>query len=245
MSVHKFRYEDIRTIKDLFQKGDYFFKLDIKPGYQHLNILEAHQKFLAFVLEIDGVMRYFAFTVLVFGLVSAPFIFTKVVKVLIKHWRSLGIRIFGFVNDIFGGSCSYSDTKRISVIVKGDLMKSGFVANELKSFGEPRQLGEHLGFIIDFKEGTLSVTPTRVQKFKTLLVSLMGMEFPTARFVAKVVGAIISMGLGLGPVYRIWTRMLYLDIAKASLSTEACTELMFWHHRFDQYNGQPIWPVSP
>ena len=131
-------------------------------------------------------------------------------------------------------------------------MKSGFVANELKSFWEPRQVGEHLGFIIDFKEGTLSVTPTRVQKFKTLLVSLMEMEFPTARFVTKVAGTIISMGLGSGPVSRMWTRMLYLDIAKASfwdaricLLTEARTELMFWYHCFDQYNGQPIWPVSP
>ena len=86
------------------------------------------------------------------------------------------IRIFGFVDDIFGGSHSYSDTKRISVIVKGHLIKGGFDANELKSFWEPRQADEHLGFIIDFNEGTLSVTPTRVQKFKTLLVSVLGVS---------------------------------------------------------------------
>ena len=35
LSVPKFRYEDIRTIRDLFQTGDYFFKLDIKSGYYH------------------------------------------------------------------------------------------------------------------------------------------------------------------------------------------------------------------
>ena len=73
-------------------------------------------------------------------------------------------------------------------------MKSGFVGNELKSFWEPRQVGEHLGFIIDFKEGTLSVTLARVQKFKTLLNSMVGMEFPTATFVAKVVGTIYGFG---------------------------------------------------
>ena len=46
--------------------------------------------------------------------------------------------------------------------------------------------------------------------------------------------------------------MLYLDIAKASfwdarifLLNEARTELLFWNHCFDQYNGQPAWPVSP
>ena len=36
---------------------------------------------------MTSVMRYFAFTVLVFGLASAPFTFTKVLKALIKHWR--------------------------------------------------------------------------------------------------------------------------------------------------------------
>ena len=91
-------------------------------------------------------------------------------KALIKHWRSLGIRIFAFVNDIFGGSHSYQDTKRISAIVKNDLMKSGFLANELKSFWEPCQVGEHLGLTVDSKEGTLSVTPanSEIQSFACL-----------------------------------------------------------------------------
>ena len=42
------------------------------------------------------------FTVLVFGLTTAPFIFTQVVKVLIKHWRSMAIRAVAFVDDILG-----------------------------------------------------------------------------------------------------------------------------------------------
>ena len=250
LSVPKFRYEDIRTIRDLFRKGYYFFKSDIKSGYHHINILETDHKYLAFSWVIDGVTRYFAFTVLVFGLVSAPFIFTKVVR--IKHWRSNGILIFGFVDDIFGGSHSFRDTKRVSDMVKEDLFKSEFVVNELKSFWEPRQKGEHLGFIVDLSEGIFSVTPKRVQKFKNLLKALMETDLPTARFVAKIVGTIISMGLGLGPVTRMWTRKLYCDIAKAvswnqriSLSTEALAELDFWQQCFDQYNGQPIWPVSP
>ena len=129
-------------------------------------------------------------------------------------------------------------------MVKEDLFKSGFVVNELKSFWEPRQNGEHLGFIVDLSEGIFSVTPKRVQKFKILLKALMETDFPTARFVAKIVGTIISMGLGLGPVTRMWTRKLYCDIAKAvfwnqriSYSTEALTELDFWQQCFDQYNG--------
>ena len=40
----------------------------------------------------------------VFGLSSAPFVFTKVLKILIKHWHSFGIRIFAFIDDgLVGG----------------------------------------------------------------------------------------------------------------------------------------------
>ena len=41
--------EDICTIKNMFNKGDFFFKVDIKSGYHHVNILEEHQKFLFFL----------------------------------------------------------------------------------------------------------------------------------------------------------------------------------------------------
>ena len=88
LTVPKFKFEDIRSVKDLFQKGDYFFKFDIHKGYYHINIFEPHVKYLAFSWIIDGQVIYFAYTVLVFGLSPAPFVFTKVVKVLIKHWRS-------------------------------------------------------------------------------------------------------------------------------------------------------------
>ena len=70
--------------------------------------------------------------------------------------------------------------------------------------------------------------------------------------VARLVGTVISMGLGIGPIGRLRPRMLYSDICKASfwdekikLSNDAFEELLFWKHCFGQFNGQPIWPVSP
>ena len=52
-------------------------------GYHHNDILEALQKYPAFCWESDGKIRYFVFTVSVFGLATALFVFTKVVRVLI------------------------------------------------------------------------------------------------------------------------------------------------------------------
>ena len=153
LTVPKFKFEDIRSVKDLFHKGDYFFKLDIHKGSYHIDIFEQHVNYLAFSWIIDGQARYFAYTVLVFGLFPAPFVFTKVVKVLIKHWRSSGIRIFGFIDDLFGGGRTLNEAQKISDLVSQDLADSRSLENTEKSIWVPCQRGQHLGYIVDLQKG--------------------------------------------------------------------------------------------
>ena len=43
LRVPKTKHEDMRTFRDLFDKGEFFFKVDLKSGYHHLDILESHQ----------------------------------------------------------------------------------------------------------------------------------------------------------------------------------------------------------
>ena len=49
-----FKYEDIRTAADLFQKGDWFFKFDYTSGYHHLEIFPEHTLFLGCSWMVDG-----------------------------------------------------------------------------------------------------------------------------------------------------------------------------------------------
>ena len=58
-----------------------------------MDIFHDHRKYLALSWDFGkGHTRYFQFTVLPFGLSSAPFIFTKLLKPLETHWRSQAIR---------------------------------------------------------------------------------------------------------------------------------------------------------
>ena len=57
LRVPNFKYEDLRTFQNLFSKGDFFFKTDLKSGYRHLDILEGHQKYLGFSWCISGMQR--------------------------------------------------------------------------------------------------------------------------------------------------------------------------------------------
>ncbi|CAB3990422.1 Hypothetical predicted protein [Paramuricea clavata] len=50
--------------------------------------------------------QYFIFRVLPFGLSTAPLVFTKILKPVLRHWRSSGKRVCMFLDDGLGGSSS-------------------------------------------------------------------------------------------------------------------------------------------
>ena len=94
----KFKCEDLSVATQIFDKGYYLFKFDLKSGYHHIEIFPEHRRFLAFARDFGtGNFRYFQFCVLPFGLSSAPSIFTKILKPLQKSWRSRGIPIAIFL----------------------------------------------------------------------------------------------------------------------------------------------------
>ena len=97
--------------------------------------------------------RYFTFSVLPFGLCSSRHIFTKVVRVLVKYWRSLGFPIVIYLDDGLGTTENYELCEKMSVQVR-DLIKIGFVANNEKSVWKPVQLIEWLGFIWNIRNST-------------------------------------------------------------------------------------------
>ena len=65
----KMRFEDWKIAVEYFEKDSFCFKFDLSKGYHHINIFPGHQTFLGF--SIKG--KYYCFTVLPFGLSSAPF----------------------------------------------------------------------------------------------------------------------------------------------------------------------------
>ena len=82
----KIKFEDWKCFENYLEgKEKYQFNFNLKNDYHHINILETHQKFLGFSWVFKGNMKFFVFTVLPFGLSSAPFIFTKEVRPLVKY----------------------------------------------------------------------------------------------------------------------------------------------------------------
>lgn len=93
-----FRYEDLRSLAEVFQKGFWFFTWDLKSGYHHVDIFPPHRQFLGFSWSIAGSTRYFCFSVLPFGLSSACYCFTKLLRPLVKRWLSMSHNCFVYLD---------------------------------------------------------------------------------------------------------------------------------------------------
>ena len=143
---------------------------------------------------------------------------------------------------------SLADAKSASSLVRRDLENSGWKCNEQKSDWEPRQIGEWLGITIDTIRMLFVMPDKKVLKLKSRLTRLI-YDYPNlcVRDVASLSGFVISLGLALGPVARLFTRQMYFFIQSRQswndilpASEGVLQELQFWLNHVEAFNGYPI-----
>ena len=150
LGKQKIKYEDWKVGLSYFKKGHFMIYFNMKSGYYHIDIHPEFQTFLGFAWRFSNnkSCRYFVFTVLPFGLSTAPHIFTKILKPLVKYWRYSGINLGLFLDD---GWLTESEReaccKSLSQRVRSDLHESGLIINEDKCQWDPCQVMEWLGLI--------------------------------------------------------------------------------------------------
>ena len=245
----KFKYEDLRVALLMLTKEDFLIKFDLKSGYHHLNICEPHREYLGFSWGSGKDFGYFIFNVLPFGLATACYTFTKLMRPLVSFWRGGGLRVTLYLDDgmiaIKGEERAKSESERI----QADLLRAGLVVNYAKSCFTPTKQLLWLGFQLDLERGQLTVPHKKLDLLKEQIAKAMeGRELP-AMALASVIGKILSMSLGLGPVTRLMTRGMYTVLnARASwfqqvlLTSGAREELAFWLRHISALNGQNLWP---
>ena len=243
-----FKYEDLRTVIQMFSQDDYMFVFDLKSGYHHVDICPLHWQYLGFSWESGQGTNYYVFKVLPFGLSTACYVFTKLMHPLIRYWHSSGIRAVVYLDDGIVVVKGEEEAKRVSQQVQDDLVNAGLIVNVLKSNWTPSKLVTWLGFNIDLGLACLSVPASKITVPRNQLEWAVGQSCMPVKIMASIVGKIISMSLALGPIARFMTMALYANInARHSwcqiipVSPEALVELKFWLVNIEGINGQNIW----
>ena len=243
----RFRLDDWKIMMQYVHKGDFKFSFDLKSGYHHLDIFSGHQQYLGFSFRFGSRIRYFSFTVLCFGISSGPYIFSKLLRTLVKHWRGQGIKIAVFLDDGAGVNENFDTCLTHATQVKRDLECAGFVINYDKSIWTPCQGLVWLGLFWNLKEGMLEIPDSRLHKVETVISDIFNrLHGVSARKLAHLAGLIISLSPSLGNITQLMTRHIYFMInsrcnwdfpINISKCTELLSELNYWQNNVRQLSG--------
>jgi len=165
-------------------------------------------------MEVGG--EYWEFQAGCFGLNVMPNIFMQVMRTLEKKWRSQGIIVFIYLDDILllGATRSLVE-KHLAIIIK-DILDGGFKVNSKKSVLEPTQLIHHLGFDLNLQEGKLQISSQKLKTVKKELGKLVTKDQLSCRKMASILGQVRSFLVAL-PFLRAFTDTLCQFV---NLSTE-------------------------
>ena len=251
LKTKSFRYDDLSILSKIVSENDYMTTFDLTSGYHHVDIYPQHQMYLGFSWTFpDNRTRYFSFTVLVFGLSTACYLFTKMLRPLVRKWRSQGIRCVVYLDDGINLAPTSSECNRTTEVMTTDLDKSGLLINLSKSNLTPTQCTEWLGTSIDTRTMLFSVPSRKIEKFIMFASNVINSFGTTPRILNAITGKLQSMHLSIGPLVRLQTRCIYFDIAMHMPwdttfvpSPKCISELCFWRDSISDRNGYPIKPI--
>lgn len=235
INTSHFKLEDYRTACKLIDLNDYLVSIDLKDAYYMIQIHNDSKQFLKFYYEGE----YYQFKVLPFGLCTAPFTFTKIMKPVVAYLRENGFVSVIYLDDILCIGTSVNDCLVNMTTTVNLLTRLGFVINTDKSELAPAQTCKFLGFIFDSKQMKLSISVEKRLNCLKLIKQLLLKKTVQLKFLAQVIGTLVSVcpAIKYGMLYtKDLERVKYLALkynndnydAYISLNDDCKQDLMWW-----------------
>ena len=188
------------------------------------------------------------FSVLPFGLSSAPYIFTKCLKPIEKYWRFNGVNIALFLDDGWMIDSDRDTCTTLAASIWSDLRKAGFITNDEKSQWCPSQVCEWLGIIWNTINGTIALSERRENSIAIAIDRILSSDRSvSARVLASLLGRIIPGGAVFGNISRLMTRYCSISVASAQnwdfkfyLDQYCIRELNFWKSNLKRLNCRVV-----
>ena len=180
------------------------------------------------------------FTVLPFGLATGPYIFTKVTRPLVKHWRTTAVNIVVYLEDGMGACKTFSACMNQASKVRSDIKSCGSISNDEKCEWFASQCLTWLGFDWNLKLKTLCIPKKKIDLCSKIDETLDSSG--PARQLASVTGLIISNSM-----CNLVTKSLRREIdfrlswdCKLNVNCGARRELEFWVKSISMLNSRSL-----
>lgn len=233
--IHKvsFKMETYEHIFEILQPNDYLGSIDLRDAFFTTGLHKDSKDFCCFEFESQ---RY-QFEVLPFGMTSSPRIFSKILRPVITHLRSSGVRILSYLDDIFICASSYALLKEHIKICLDLLISLGYSPNYEKSSLNPSHELLHLGFLWNSSSMTVSVPTEKTRKTQNFASRLLSSS-PTLRELSSFVGLLVSLrpAFSLAPLHYRQLQLQQCSLIKkgfdwdfkVSLNPDSVADITWW-----------------
>ena len=162
--------------------------IDLKDAYFLIPIHNTHKKYLRF--QYNSVL--YEFNCLPFGLCTAPFVFTKLLKPVMEYLRMHNMLSVIYLDDILCIGCSYTECKNNTKFTSAFLKSLGFILNNEKSSLTPSKNCKFLGFLYNSKHMTLTLPDDKKTKIIDVLNKFIKTNSCQLREFARFLGLLVS-----------------------------------------------------
>lgn len=245
-----FKQETFQVVLDLLQEKDFMTSIDLKDAYFSVSIHPDFQKYLKFSWKGN----LYKFVCLPFGLKSAPFVFTKILKPVFSWFRYQGFRCMYYIDDSLNMDKDRMVCHNNTMTMLQTFQTLGFSANLLKSVFQPSQRIVFFGFLIDSVLFKVFLIQDKVQKIIHKCKSLLEKTVIVVRELASLIGSIVNAFYAVleAPLhYRSLERNKLIGLGNdmnfdnhVTLSENSKNELKWWIDNLENKNGKRIRPID-
>ena len=147
-------------------------EIDLKDAYFAILFREESRKFRSFSMADKN----YQFTCLPFGLASAPWVFTKTLRLVVALSRELGVRLVIYIDDMLVMVESKEKAEDQASGLTYLLQCLGFTINTKKMVLNPTQSLKFLGFLVKSITMELSLPTGKLKKIRAESRRLLGAE---------------------------------------------------------------------
>ena len=248
--------DDLSYSESWIDRNDWMCALDLSCMYHHVKLHPSMWQYFGFqIVDENGEEIYFVFTVLMFGVKTAVYIVTRLLKPLKIYLHSLAIRFSCYIDDsrIIAKSPELASFQ--IKFVKRCFELLGWNVNEAKSEMTPTQNLFYLGFYTNTVEMKYYSAHWKLNEIVADISSTVdraksnGLSL-SCKSLAKVLGRIASLKRSHGNIVNVMTRASQHVLGKAVfhygwdsscvLTSDAIFELLYLRNNLFQFNGHPI-----
>lgn len=194
--------------------------MDLQEAYLSVPMSVDSKKFLRFSFN----NKLFQFNALPYGLCTAPYVFTKIMKPVCTYLRKQNIVLSCYLDDTIFFNKSENGCKRDVDIARKLLQDLGFTINFEKSSFVPSQICKYLGFNLNSKNFSLSVPKEKQMSILVKISEFQKKQYCKIREFSQLLGLLNSIcpAIPYGLVYtKLLEREKYLALLKSNDNYDA------------------------